>query len=112
MARTVLSHREFRPFYLRAHSKPATRGFHCAGTAGPISVAPYAAWTGAWWWLLAPLAVAHVFAWFSHFVIERNKPATFNDPLWSLVSGLRMMALAASGAIGAELEKCRIRPRA
>ncbi len=41
-----------------------------------------------------------------HFFVEKNKPASFKYPLWSLCSDFRMFYLWLSGKLDAELEKC------
>ena len=112
MAKPILTYAEFWPFYLGEHSRPATRGFHYAGTLIFIAVAVYAVATATWWALAAAVASAYAFAWLSHLMIEHNKPATFTYPAWSLISDFRMLGYALTGRIGAELEKYQIRPRA
>ena len=62
-----------------------------------------------WWWLLAVPVFGYGFAWFSHFFIEKNKPATFQAPFWSLISDYRMCGLWLSGRLGNELMKYQIR---
>jgi hypothetical protein len=42
------------------------------------------------WWLLAMPLVGYGFAWVGHFVFEKNRPATFQYPLWSLMGDWRM----------------------
>jgi len=111
MAARIGSYAEFWPFYLAEHSKRATRVFHYIGTLMIAVVIAVAAWTGAWWSLIFTLPALYAFAWFSHFFIEHNRPATFTYPAWSLVSDFRMSALAFTGRLGRELEKNQIRPR-
>jgi hypothetical protein len=97
------SFRDFWPHYLREHSRPATRRLHYAGTGLVLLVALAAPVTGEWW-LLAALPVAgYGFAWFSHVAVERNRPATFTYPLWSLAADFRMSWLWITGRIDAEL---------
>ena len=50
----------------------------------------------------------YAFAWIGHAFVERNKPATFTYPFWSLLSDFRMYFLAISGKLGSELTKHQI----
>lgn len=78
--------KEFYPFYLTEHRKTATRLLHFIGT-GLIAVwIVLAVATGnAWWLILIPLA-GYGFAWVGHFFFEKNRPATFQYPGYSLAS--------------------------
>lgn len=100
---------EFWPHYLREHAKPATRALHYAGTSGVIALAVAAVATGRPLWLVALPVCGYFFAWLGHFAVERNRPATFRHPAWSLVSDFRMFALGLSGRLGRHLEEAGVR---
>ncbi|MCR9196403.1 MAG: DUF962 domain-containing protein [Hyphomonas sp.] len=99
---------EFWPFYLQEHARPATRNFHYAGTMLVIAIAVFSVLTQRWLLLLAMPIAGYVFAWFSHAFVERNKPATFTHPLWSLISDFRMFFLWLTGRLDRELESAGI----
>lgn len=86
MAQRFTSLKEFYPFYLSEHRNPVSRVFHFIGTGSILLWVVLAIATGqAWWLALIPLA-GYGFAWVGHFFFERNKPATFQYPGYSLAS--------------------------
>ncbi|ANX10593.1 hypothetical protein ABE41_000935 [Fictibacillus arsenicus] len=95
---------EFWPFYLSQHSKPSTRAWHFVGTSFVFIFIILAIWKSLWFLLLAPI-VAYGIAWFSHFFVEGNKPATFGHPFWSLRADFRMYRMILFGQLGNELSK-------
>ena len=105
MAREHRSFAEFWPFYLREHSKPRTRALHYAGTSLVVAIAAFALLTASWWLLLAVPLAGYGFAWAAHFRVEKNRPATFTYPLWSLRGDFRMFGLTLRGRMGPELER-------
>ncbi len=108
MAERKANYREFWPFYLQEHAKPRTRQLHYIGTALVIAIAVFAVLTQRWLWLAAMPVAGYFFAWISHALVERNKPATFTHPLWSLISDFRMFFLWITGRLGPELEKAGV----
>ena len=93
---------EFWPFYVSQHSKSATRWLHFAGICGAAAILAAAfvfrrPVDAAW----APV-FGYGLAWFSHFAIERNRPATFTYPFWSLRGDFRMFALMLRGRMTGE----------
>jgi hypothetical protein len=105
--REIRSFAEFWPYYVAEHSKPVTRTLHFAGTAAALGCAVTLAAKGKWKWLPLALAPGYAAAWVGHFLVEKNRPATFRYPLWSLLADQKMFGLMLTGKMDAEIEKLR-----
>ena len=100
----LTSFEEFWPFYVAQHSRASTRAFHFAGTTlGLVSLVAGALVAPAWA-LVGPF-VSYGPAWIGHFFFERNRPATFTYPWWSLRGDFRMYLLMLTGRMGPEVER-------
>lgn len=111
MSNRKATYDEFWPYYLEEHSKPATRAFHFVGTAMAIYFALAALIKTAPHWLLLAAIAGYFFAWIGHFFVEKNRPATFTHPIWSLFSDFRMFFLFLGGGLDRELERFGITPK-
>ena len=77
--------RAFYPFYLSEHSNRTCRLLHFIGSSLVIGIVVAAIMQrDPRWLLLAPIA-GYGFAWVGHFVFEKNRPASFKQPLYSLM---------------------------
>ncbi len=101
----IKSYKDFWPFYLNEHARPLTRAIHLAGTAGAVALLGAAVVTGNCWLPAAAVAAGYGSAWTAHAFIEKNKPATFKYPLWSLASDFKMLGHFVTGTLGKEVEK-------
>ena len=110
--REITTYADFWPYYLREHSQPATRGWHYVGTALALLTLFWIIATGKWLFLPLAFICGYFFAWVSHGTIEKNKPATFTYPLWSLMSDFKMLFCFLTGRMGAELKKAGVEGRA
>jgi hypothetical protein len=108
MTEKIATYAEFWPYYLREHSKPATRNIHFLGTALATGSVAALIVTGNWWFLAGALIGGYAPAWIGHFFIEHNRPATFTYPLWSLASDYRMALTWITGNLGSELAKAGV----
>ncbi|HTL11050.1 MAG TPA: DUF962 domain-containing protein [Bdellovibrionota bacterium] len=89
--------RSFYPHYLGEHRKPATRVLHFLGTTlflgfglgGIAAVQPLLVLLGA--------VLAYAFAWTGHFFVEKNRPATFRHPWYSLIADFRFYGEVLTG---------------
>ena len=100
MENRIKTYPEFYRFYLSEHKNRTCRLLHFIGTALVFVILFIAIYTRvALYWFLVPV-VGYGFAWFGHFFFEKNKPATFKYPLWSLYSDFKMFFQILSGSIG------------
>jgi hypothetical protein len=88
--RKYVSFAEFYPFYLSEHSRVTTRRIHFLGSSLGLICLFLMILTGDPLWLLIGLVIGYGLAWFAHFVFEKNRPATFNQPLYSFMGDWRM----------------------
>ena len=95
---------EFWPYYVSQHRDRVCRALHFVGTTGVLLSLAAAFLISPVWIAAAPLAGYGV-AWIGHFVFEKNKPATFTYPLWSLRGDFRMYRLTWLGRMQAELRR-------
>lgn len=101
------SFREFYPFYLSEHRNATCRRLHFAGSTLVLALLAAAAATrNAWLLLLVPLA-GYGFAWVGHFAFEKNRPATFTYPAWSLAGDWVMYWQLLTGRIRFEERNAR-----
>ncbi|HLA32752.1 MAG TPA: Mpo1-like protein [Pseudomonas sp.] len=90
---------EFYPYYLQEHSNATCRRLHYVGSLLVLGILAYALLTQQWLWLLAMPLAGYGFAWVGHFVFEKNRPATFQYPLYSLLGDWVMLKDAFTGRI-------------
>jgi hypothetical protein len=106
----ISTYREFWPYYLREHARPATRALHYLGTTATLLCLIAALLTGNPWLIGVMVIAGYAPAWIGHFAIEKNRPATLRYPLWSLISDFRLYAVWLGGNLPRELEKAGLEP--
>lgn len=100
---------EFWAFYMNQHSKPSTRRWHFVGTLTGIFFLLCSV-VFSWWFLFFVPFFGYGFAWYSHFFVEGNVPATFGHPFWSFLCDLKMFALMLTGKMDKEIKRLGKRP--
>lgn len=103
----IKTYSEFWDFYVQEHSKPLTRLLHLIGTTLGVTLLVFFIATGRWYYFPLFFVVGYAFAWFSHFVVEKNRPATFKYPFWSFISDFKMIAYMLTGRMGREVERVK-----
>lgn len=99
MSARFASFREFYPFYLSEHRNAACRRLHFAGSAIVLVLLALAFVMRAWWLLALVPVAGYGFAWVGHFGFEKNRPATFSHPAWSLAGDWVMFWQLLTGKI-------------
>src|ERR1700682_305925 len=100
----IRSFADFWPFYVRAHSRARTRLLHAIGSILAIVLVGIS-FTVSLWILIAVPLVGYAFAWYAHFFVEHNRPATFGHPFYSLAADYRMLFLMMAGKMEGEVAK-------
>ena len=90
--RACRSFAEFYPYYLAEHRNRSCRRLHFVGSTLVLVCLAMLAATGRPLYLLYGLLCGYGFAWLGHFVFEKNRPASFRRPLYSLIGDWRMYA--------------------
>jgi len=96
---------EFWPFYVREHSRPLNRTLHFIGSTLGLVCLLEAFVTRNFWFVPLGLIIGYGFAWAGHFFVEKNKPATFKYPLWSLRADWKMWSLTLFGRMDGEVRR-------
>lgn len=90
---------DFYPFYLREHQNRTNRRLHFFGTSLVLVIAAASLATANWLLLVVLPFAGYGPAWVGHFYFERNKPATFYHPVYSLIGDFRMYVDTWAGRI-------------
>ncbi len=90
---------EFYPFYLGEHADRTSRRLHVVGTAAALLQWLLALPLGNLWLFLSGLVTGYGLAWIGHYFFEKNTPATFKHPLYSLRGDLTMARDVLTGRI-------------
>ncbi len=96
---------DFYPYYLTEHSLPVNRTLHFIGTGLVIGMLIAGTVTGKWYYFVVIPFCGYGFAWVGHFFLEKNRPATFTYPLYSLGSDFVMFWHILTGQISKKLEE-------
>ena len=90
MAKRYTSFSTFYPYYLSEHRNGVCRLLHFLGTTGVLAMCVISATMGPWWLFLLSGLAGYGPAWVGHFFFEKNRPATFQYPLYSLAADFVM----------------------
>lgn len=105
MKERIKSFEVFYPFYLKQHSNKICRLLHFIGTTIVIALVFTAVYHNIPKILILVPIAGYGFAWIGHLFFEKNKPATFKYPFWSLKSDFKMYFEILSGKISLDSSK-------
>lgn len=100
----IRTFRDFWPYYVRAHSRPRTRILHACGSLLALACIALGIAVNPWLFLAAPV-IGYAFAWYGHFFVEHNKPATFGHPFYSLAADYVMVFKMLTGRMDDEVRR-------
>lgn len=98
---------DFWPFYLYEHRNPLNRKLHFVGTLlALINLGAFLGTRKKRFLLAAPVS-GYLFAWIGHFIVEKNRPATFKYPGKSLRGDFKMFGLMLQGKMEDSMRQAR-----
>jgi len=96
---------EFWPHYVGEHRHPVNRALHYTGTALALGSLATGCVTFNPVLVVAAPVIGYGFSWAGHFLLEGNKPASWSNPVYSLMGDFKMLGLAVRGKMGEEVTR-------
>lgn len=107
MAEKFKTFEEFWPYYVGEHQNPVCRALHYVGSSLALGNLVMAVVTLNPAFILSGLVCGYGPAWVGHFFVEKNRPATFTYPRWSLMGDFKMFGIFLTGGMAREVERLR-----
>jgi hypothetical protein len=104
MEKRFATYKAFWPHYVNEHRQKSGRNLHFLGTSLGLLFVFLGVTESPWFLVLAPF-VGYGFAWVAHLFVEKNRPATFTYPVWSLIADFHMFALMCAGRMDREVSR-------
>jgi hypothetical protein len=98
MSARYQSFREFYPFYLSEHRNRSCRRLHFVGSSLGLACLVAAIVTRNGWFIPLAFVVGYAMAWAGHVLFEKNRPATFQYPLYSFAGDWAMFTTSLPAA--------------
>lgn len=95
----IRQYEDFYRFYLSEHQNVTSRRLHVVGSLAGLYGVYKAVRTGRKRYIAFGLVTGYACAWVGHFFFEKNKPASFKQPLYSFISDWRMLGDVARGRV-------------
>lgn len=88
----IKNYQEFYQFYLSEHHNLVSRRLHVVGSSLGLFFLTKAVTKKKLRYIPMGLAAGYACAWLGHFGFEKNKPASFKQPIYSFISDWRMFS--------------------
>lgn len=99
VAMPIVDYEEFYQFYLTEHNNMMSRRLHAVGSIAGLYGINKTIKTGQKRYLVRGLLTGYACAWIGHFFFEKNKPASFKQPVYSFISDWRMLSDVCRGRL-------------
>ena len=101
------TYEEFWPYYVSQHLHPATRAIHVSATSAAVACGAVGVMFFNPFLVAAAPVIGYGPAWASHFLIEKNKPASFGHPFWSFRADMRQVRKFFVGRLEGDVQQVR-----